>query len=604
MEYFVTATADMHQNGGGSALPVVMEFSDLSFWHELDPARHAVTSAIALTVEKKNRGKQKVVRALMHLANDQVFFLSLTHTMSDVALLLEAIGQSLIDGTKQSLSRSALEALAGDSIDCTLLLLDEDAGQPVAWQLERWRMQRSCELVREYCHRPTSEISAYTIHELAGMTMTLAAATSRFIASLDPDILYAANQPGVFNTRRYNYLAHPDAIVRRNRRQAVEIYPLLVGEILNQPAPTPLTTQLGKIIDSGQKITTWIPRTFHVRQAPARALRHLSESDIGEGWRGKLHLLLFLLSTLPPERYPKSSEQWQAFNAALQFIKTTTGQPASSTSTGILLGDVARRNWQLDTIPNANLDERARCIDAFITNLGSALAAHIRVEKLGTHGNPTAQAQALASNALIRIGLRRVESLAAKWQTLKREADSAFAKLKPDGSFPLLLSEPFNHDDLTIVQLCSQQELNTESTHLGHCVESYGAACQHGQSLIFSVRDRQGQSRSTFEMALKTLFLASFDIRIIQHKARLNAIPGRDDKQAVSAFFQFLKGPDALPLLLGFSRERLLANLEPTLARDYRYAALMSSFLAKSMHGRTTFEALISSVVNQQSVAR
>ena len=87
-------------------------------------------------------------------------------------------------------------------------------------------------------------------------------------------------------------------------------------------------------------------------------------------------------------------------------------------------------------------------------------------------------------------------------------------------------------------------------------------------------------------------------------RAPFNAMPGRDGQAAVAAFLQFLKGPNALPLLLGFGRQRLLANLEPALARDCRSASMLSPIPAKSTPGRITFEELISGVVNPQPAAR
>ncbi|MFZ4534920.1 PcfJ domain-containing protein [Propionivibrio sp.] len=586
----------------GDAVPAESGLDDLTSWHSLNPDRQTVISSVTLIVEKKNRGKQREVLAIVHLANDQVYFLSATYSTTDVLPLLESIGRSLMACAPRAFSLRALEIQVSDSADCNLLLMDMNPGRPGAWRLDRWRMQHTCELVQLNPHLQPAEISHRASHELAEMTSRLESEVSRFLASLDPDILYAANQPGVFNCYRYNYLCHLDSTIRRNRRQAVVIFPLLVGEILNQPEPTPEIIQLGKVIDSGQKIIDWIAKKFHVRLAAARALRYLSENDIGESWRGKLQSLLFLLSTLPPERYPTTSAQWQAFTAAVQFIKGTTKHPVNSASTGILLGDIARRNWQLNKTLNASLVERASCIEAFIKNLGNALAAHIRVEKLGTKGHPVAQAQVVASNALVKIGLRRVELLATKWQAIKRDSDQTLIARKTLQPFPLLLPTPFNHGEQAIVQLTSQADLSAETVRLGHCVESYGAECHHGTSIIFSVRDRHGKPRSTFEITVRTLSLSAYDIELVQHKAFQNSTPSKEDKAAVSGFFQFLKGSNGVPLLMNFSRERLLTRLEPTLAQDYRYASLMSSFLAESTHGRIKFEELIACIVSPVSL--
>ena len=586
-------TSDYVSNGSDSVGRQKEESEEFVSWYDRDPRRHAVISALALVIEKKNRGKQKNVRAILYLANDQVYFLSVTHAAAEIEQLLELIGHCLISNTEKLLARKALEAQVSDYADCTLLLLDQSPTQTDAWQLECWRMRRTVELAREHAHLQPSEISARANDELSKIMSRLSAGIDRFMASLDQNILPSADQQAEFDVWRYNYLAHADPIIRRNRRQAMDIFPLLIVEILNQSEQTPFTLQIRTVIDSGLKIVEWIANSYRVRPASAKALRYLSEDDIGESWRGKLHLLLFLLSALPPERYPKSSVQWQQFNEAVQFIRLTTRHPVCSTTTGILLGDVARRNWLLDKNRNVNLSERAKCIDTFIGDLSNVLAAYIRVEKLGTQGLPVAQAQAVASGALVSLGLRRVELLATKWQNLKREVDQSISSGTVERSFPLLLQEAFCYRDLTIVQLTSQAELTRESTSLGHCVETYGAQCSSGQSIIFSVRDRHGQARSTFEISLQPLSLSKFEVKVIQHKGIRNEAPCRDEKTAVDCFIQFLRGADALPLLVNFSRDKLRNQLEPDIARNYRYASLMSRFLADTGNGRIKFEELV-----------
>ncbi len=488
---------------------------DLTSWQGRDPKRYAVVSAFVLTVEKKHRGKQRKIRTLIHLANNQVYFLSISHTVTEISPLLEAIGHWLISsfGNGAQLPRKSVEAHLSDYANCPLLFLEKNPNEEVSWDLEKWRMQHILELAQERRHLSFAEISTHANDDFLKLKTKLDVTKKQFLTSLNQDILYAVDQPQLFDTDRYNYLAHPDPTIQRNRRQAAEVFPLLVGEILHQSEPS--AAQLGKVIDSGKKIIEWITKTYGVRPATAKALRYLSENEIGVGWRGKLHSLLFLLSTLPPERYPRSNRQWKAFNDAVGFIRSTTRHPTCSTSTGILLGDVARRNWLLEESWSDNLRERAECIEKLIKDLGRALAAYIRVEKLGTQGHPVAQAQAVASNVLVKLGLRKVECLAKKWQALKRKNDFSSSGMKSGRQFPALLSNPIKFNDLMIVQLISQTELTNESARLGHCVESYGPSCHNGQSIIFSVRDGLGHARSTFELTIKPLALSQFETKLI-----------------------------------------------------------------------------------------
>lgn len=571
---------------------------DLTSWQGRDPKRYAVVSALVLTVEKKNKGKQRSIRTLIHLANNQVYFLSINHTVTEISPLLEAIGHWLISnfGNGTQLSRECVEAHLSDYANCPLLFLEKNPNEEVSWDLEKWRMQHILELAQERCPLSFSDISAHANDDFLKLKMRLETDREMFLASLNQDALYPVDQPRLFDTDRYNYLAHPDPTIQRNRRQVAEVFPLLVGEILHQSEPS--AVQLGKIIDSGKKIIEWITKTYGVRPATAKTLRYLSENEVGVGWRGKLQSLFFLLSTLPPERYPRSNRQWEVFNEAVGFIKSTTKHPTCSTSTGILLGDVARRNWLLEKSWSDNLRERAESIEKFIKDLGRALAAYIQVEKLGTQGHPVAQAQAVASTLLFKLGLRKAECLATKWQALKRKKDFSSSNIKTRQRFPVLLPAPIQFHNLTIVQLTTQMELTNESARLGHCVENYGSSCNTGQSIIFSVRTGDGHAQSTFELSIKPQALSHFETRLVQHKGYRNGIPSQEDKAAVSDFVHFLRGNEAISLLMEFSREKLLAHLGPDLSNDYRHAELISTFLADSTHGRIKFEELIPSVVN------
>jgi hypothetical protein len=102
---------------------------------------------------------------------------------------------------------------------------------------------------------------------------------------------------------------------------------------------------------------------------------------------------------------------------------------------------------------------------------------------------------------------------------------------------------------------------------------------------------------------VKPLALSHFETMLVQHKGFSNAPPPQIEKAAVSAFVQYLRGTESIPLLMKFSREKVLINLGPDLSNDYRYAELISTLLADSTHGRIRFEELISSVLNPHTPA-
>lgn len=576
--------------------------ADLLTWCDLGTRRGSVVSAVVLRGESTYGGKQRVHRALIRLTNGQLHFLSLTHPTIEIYPLLEAVGSNLVATPDRALSATWPGSRHTEQSDFGVRFLDENPCDDRAWGLENWRRQHTVELARSHARLSLAEIAARSSADLLRLKEGLVAARDQLFAPLNPDVLNAAGYPASFDVKRYNYLAHPDPRIQRNRQQAAVVFPLLIAEILYRSEPTPLATRLSHAIDSGEKLIDMIARAFGVKRSVVRALRNITVASAGSGWRGKLPSLLGLLSTLPPERFPRTPNQWQAFNAAIQFIKSATGHPSDSTLAVIILDDLARQNWVPDTHSREGLYERARCIETLITDLGRALAAFVLVEHGGVPGHSYANAHAAAQNMLIRLGVRRTGHLARQWQFQKSRAALSPASYGTQVQFPILLPAPFQFQDLTIVQLVSQTELSAESKSLGHCVETYGPSCMSGRSIVLSVRGQSGLARSTLEVSVKPRGLSRYEIRLVQHMGRNNTTPAPKDEDAVSVFIEYLHSNEAGLHLQAFSKERFLASIEPALARDYRLVAPMETFLSEATHGRVSF-AEVGAALKKESAA-
>ena len=589
------------KSGCCAVKPLPEEPDDLIAWHDSSPKQFTVISAVVLRGERANRGKQRVLRALVQLADGQIHFLSLTHAAPEIRSLLEVIGRHLIGTSKQPLSSAWPGSLQTEHADCAPRFLDEDPCNDAAWDLENWRRQHTVELVREHSRLPPGDIAARANTDLDQLRRQLDAVRDQFLAALDQDILHAAGYPALLDVKRYNYMAHPDPNIRRNRRQAVTAFPLLIEEILSRAGPTSLAIRIDLAIDSGEKLIEMLSRTLGVKPAAVRILRNLPVTEAGSRWYGKLPSLLGLLSTIPPERYPRTPDQWLAFNSAIQFVKSATGYPVDSTFTGIVLDDMARRNWLPDAHFSGCLLEQARCIETLTRDLGRALAAFVRVQHGGDAARSFAEAHAAALNVLIRLGVRKASQLAGKWIALKSKTDLSSPGRGAESQFPVLLPAPFRFQDLTIVQLASQSELSAESACLGHCVETYGPSCMNGNSIICSVRGATGLARSTVELSVIPRGLTEFEIRLVQHKGHNNVVPDSKDKAAVSALVDYLCSNDAIRFLQEFSRVKFLASIEPELARDYRLIAPMEVFLPEATHGRISFANICASLAKEEA---
>ena len=81
--------------------------------------------------------------------------------------------------------------------------------------------------------------------------------------------------------------------------------------------------------------------------------------------------------------------------------------------------------------------------------------------------------------------------------------------------------------------MSSQHELETEGRKLEHCIASYGVKCLVSGSFIFSIRDRQGNHLSTFEIQFEN------GVPVLQqHKALHNEKPEPGERAIVERFIE------------------------------------------------------------------
>ncbi len=125
---------------------------------------------------------------------------------------------------------------------------------------------------------------------------------------------------------------------------------------------------------------------------------------------------------------------------------------------------------------------------------------------------------AIISRALQKFDDAAGVKLIEKWAAKFPKADA--------GTLPAL--GPY-----TIVPLLSRKELQAEHERMNHCVDSYAPNCILGKSLIFSVRDKKGNSLSTFEL--------NDEGTMLQHRAFENAEPPEREQKAVAAYIEAIK---------------------------------------------------------------
>ncbi|TAL63595.1 MAG: hypothetical protein EPN79_15675 [Burkholderiaceae bacterium] len=107
---------------------------------------------------------------------------------------------------------------------------------------------------------------------------------------------------------------------------------------------------------------------------------------------------------------------------------------------------------------------------------------------------------------------------------------------------PCLLSGPFKHGTLTVVELTSAGQLQEEGAQLSHCVADYEGLCVTGSSRIFSVRDSSGRPLSTIELQQEhDIHSGERRLMVRQHFGFKNRRPAIEAEKTLEAFLHAAK---------------------------------------------------------------
>jgi len=127
-------------------------------------------------------------------------------------------------------------------------------------------------------------------------------------------------------------------------------------------------------------------------------------------------------------------------------------------------------------------------------------------------------------------GLKRLMQMAERWHQAYTEFSLARNQTNNIIHWESLLPST-KIGDYYITELNSHQALELEGERLSHCVGSYTRNCLELNSLIYSIRDNNGTSLSTFEV-LQT----AGKFQIVQHHAYSNARPENTQIQVANKF--------------------------------------------------------------------
>ena len=356
-----------------------------------------------------------------------------------------------------------------------------------------------------------SQIEQSFWHELDGLDYALLANAAHLFQAMSDDSRYLLQahllEIAQNNLLIYNRLHSADAFRAKARLQAMQALPMLRWEY---PYLTKEMDRVRLRIDAGDSV--WDAYTASYPGKIATLKRIANTKNIPLIWRGYLPYLLMLLDAIPLEKFPVSTEDWNAFQC-IQIglrISSETHQYKLDVKKR-WLAEAARMGWQkaLTKFMSqeggvASLGNTFDFLDE-LAHAGAWLRKHVRqcrVTEILPFDEQHVQDWMRAPDTL---GFSRLVDASIQWHRilLERRLVEKDSRCQTNRSWQPLFDFPAElSDDVLAVVLSNQDELRQESERMAHCVGIYLQKSLFGQCHIISLRDRQGQSLSTLEIAV------------------------------------------------------------------------------------------------------
>ena len=353
-----------------------------------------------------------------------------------------------------------------------------------------------------------------------------------FIAGLDPIAVGEARASGAMTPSNYGYVKNLNAIQRRNRAQAVAVFPLLRPRLMERNYEC-----VRSVIDAGQPLIDVLALEWQVPKAMVRLLRGVEPSNLG--WlRGDLATVLRLLRDIPPDWWPRTPEAWNQFTRAADAIRTLTRRPVTVPANQLWLRQSARAGYAVgDAVPEELL-RMGEEIEDFMDMLRRALVWTFAGARKTQPGFTTPRVAEVTARLRSSMTIDRLARIARRFGDTYRRENARFAReaeLWNGVRWQVLIEEPQIHLGLHLHALADPGELREEGLRMRNCVGSYVQECMRGKSQIWSVRKGDDSPVATLETRVRVSNSGLHALEIVQLKGVANYSCTESIHQAVNA---------------------------------------------------------------------
>jgi hypothetical protein len=378
-------------------------------------------------------------------------------------------------------------------------------------------------------HIPPSELRASITERITREWNTTRA---EFIKRLDSEIVAQARTADGLRPSSYSYLSTVSAEQRRNRAQAMAVFPLLQPVLM-----TPQFDGVRHAIDQGRPLIDVLATHYQAPKALIRALRGVTVKDLGHR-AGQLSTLVRLLREIPPDWWPRDPVTWRQLASAVNAIARLSRQPITTATNQLWIRRCAKNGYSVPATTAEDLVRLGQDIDEFMDTLRRALAWSLAGSR--TAASPTSGSRPIeiATRFKNGIGLDRLSNLVRRFGDAYRRAVTDFAEeanLWRGVHWPAPGGGPCTYGDITIVPLLRPADLQEEGARMNNCVAGYVQQCVKGKSQIWSVRLDDRIRLSTLETKIRISPEGRGSLFVVQHKGAGNREPPEAARNAAHA---------------------------------------------------------------------
>lgn len=458
---------------------------------------------------------------------------------------------------ERSLALASRERLAGEfevRHGVTLQLLDIDLDQDDPLKLTA-ALPRAIARAAGQIGKPGA--TAVSLSDLrtsitGRLTGEWLATRSAFISRLDAGAVVQSRAIDGLRPSSYNYLNTISAEHRRNRAQAMAVFPLLQPVLMTQSFDG-----VRAAIDAGQPLIDVLALHYQASKAMIRVLRGVTTADLGHR-TGDPGTVITLLREIPSSWWPRDPETWRQFAAAANTIAQVSRRPITTATNQLWLRRCAKNGYPPQVGTPEDLAQLGQDIDEFMDALRRGLHWVLPDPRNALSDAPRKRPLEIAAALRAGLGLDKLGQVVRRYGDAYRRAVAEFAEeaeLWRGVRWPTLGDGPCNYGMVSIHPLRTPADLKEEGARMGNCVAGYVAQCMKGTSQIWSVRLEDGTRLSTLETRIRKYPNGQRSLDIQQHKGVRNGAPADMAWQAVSAHVRyFSESPEKMEAYLTWRR--------------------------------------------------